>query len=132
MNNLESIFPFAYRSGSQCVLYTPSTDRIMLDDFSSIPDTIQCTLFPKMLNNELIRQFIHKRALNLIMLRTVNVTCQRNLPNNTCPSSPSLDASMLDTRPIGSGYKSYSNYGTADANGINFNVRINNKIVDRW
>lgn len=122
MNNVESIFPYTYQSDGSCTLVIPSTDRTMLEDFSSIPDSINCAIFPKLINNELIRQFIYKRQLNIIMLKTTNVTCQRNLPNTTCPSTPSLDATQIDTRVLGAGNKNYSTYGTASENQMDFAV----------
>jgi len=125
VNNIESTMPYSYLSNGtngDCVYNTPTSDQTVIGNFSVIPNMMYCSLFTKLVGNELLRQFIVGRTVYFFMIKTLNATCKRNLPTRACPTSPSLDINEVDKTNIGNGTKDWHKYGTEQANNAFFDV----------
>jgi hypothetical protein len=114
---LENAFAYAHKdSNGSCIIPVPSNDREIVDNFSVIPDTIECSLFPKVLSKDTTRQYIINRKINILMIKTVNDTCKRDLPVESCPVAPSFNPDSADTKKLGNGTEYWREYHSAKEN----------------
>ena len=122
---LENSYVYAIQSDTgNCSFPQQANDQVITDQFESINDTMLCAVYPKIMSNDSTRTNILQRQFHMLMIKTNNATCKRDLPAYSCPIAPSLDPSDVNKTPLGNGTDYWRTYHSASQNGIEGSVIV--------